>query len=103
MTRMIGDLIVKDPQSIEPQGVDWTDWLAEIGDSEIITASAYSITIGDDGGLTLSGDSIVTGDRKTQVLLTGGTRGVTYAVTNHITSSSGAQADGSFLVLVEPT
>lgn len=103
MSRMIGDTIVKDPQSKEPQGVDWTEWLAEIGPTVTITNSTYELSAGADEALTLSGPTIVVGAKKTQVVLEGGTLGESYRVTNHITTSLGNEADGSFLVLVEST
>lgn len=100
MSRRAGDLIVKDPQSVEPFGFDWTAWLAEIGVSETISTSTYTVT-GQDGVLTTASPSIVTGNLKTQVKLVGGTAGRRYTLTNHIVTSSGFADDRSCSVLVQ--
>lgn len=93
-------LIVKDPDSVEPRGFDWTDWLAELGSGVTITASTFTLTGGPDAVLTLSNPSIVTGGFKTQVQLNAGTVGGRYTVTNHITTSTSMQDDRSFVVYV---
>lgn len=98
MSRKPGDQITKDPDSIEPQGFDWTDWLEELGDSVTISTSTWAVS--PTGGITLSGDSIITGSLKTQVTLTGGTVHRRYTVTNRIVTSSGVHDDRSFVVLV---
>jgi len=102
MSRRPGDLIQKDPSSIEPQGFDWTTYLAELGALVIISASTWTVStiVGDAAPMTLSGDAIVTGSLKTQVTLTAGSVGYKYTVTNHITTSSGVQDERSFKVLV---
>ena len=93
-----GCLKQKDPDSIEPRGFDWTDWLAEIGASETISSSSWVVS--PTGSITLSSSSIVTGAKKTQVKLTGGTVGTKYTLTNSIVTSSGYHDDRSFFVLV---
>lgn len=95
--RRPGGLITKDPSSIEPQGFDWTLYLAELGADTIVT-STYVAT---PTGLTLSGASIVTGALKTRITLAGGIVGQRYVVTNHIVTSSGVEDDRSFVVLVQ--
>ena len=100
MSRSAGDLIVKDPQSVEPFGFDWTAWLAEVDDAETIATSTYVVT-GPDGVLTTSSPSIVTGSLKTQVKILGGTAGRRYTLTNHIVTSSGCADDRSCYVLVQ--
>ncbi len=94
-----GALIVKDPQSIEPMGMDWTAWLAELGDAVTISTSTWAVS--PTGSLTLSSPSIVTGSLKTQVKLSAGTLGLHYTVTNHIVTSDGSADDRSFFVLVQ--
>jgi hypothetical protein len=90
----------KDPQAANwPKGIDWTRYLALLGADEVIAASTWSRT-GDDTALILSSASIVTGARKTQVRMAGGTVGVSYLVTNHITTSSGVEDDRSFTIVV---
>jgi hypothetical protein len=101
MSRRTGSLIVKDPQSIEPQIMNWTDWLAELSAGETISVSTWAIT-GTDAILTYSAATVVTGSLKAQLKLTGGTVGVRYTVTNHIVTTPGNyQDDRSFFVLVE--
>ncbi len=58
MPRRPGDLVVKDPSSIEPQGFDWTAYLAELGAGVTISVSTWAVV---PVGLTLSNPSIVTG------------------------------------------
>lgn len=91
-------MIRKDPESIEPQGFDWTSFLAELGEGEMVSSSSWSVT---GSGLELSGSTIVSGNLKTVVTLTGGTPGRKYRVTNHIVTSSGVEDDRSFFVLIE--
>jgi hypothetical protein len=101
MSRKAGDLIVKDPQSIEPQIMNWTDWLAELSAGETISVSTWAIT-GADAALTYSAATIVTGSLKAQLKLAAGTVGLRYTVTNHITTTPGGYADDrSFHVLVQ--
>lgn len=101
MSRKTGSLIVKDPQSVEPQIMDWTDWLAELSAGETISVSTWAIS-GADAGLTYSAATIVTGSLKAQLKLAAGTIGLRYMVTNHITTTPGGYVDDrSFIVLVE--
>jgi hypothetical protein len=97
MSRAPGCLYLKDPDSIEPYGFDWTDWLAEIGASETVSTSTWASS---PSGLTLTSGAIVTGSKKTQITVAGGTSG-TYVVTNSIVTSSGYEDDRSFYVLVQ--
>ena len=102
MSRRLDVLIEKDPSSIEPQGLDWTDYLAELGSGVTISTSTWSVSTitGDAAPLTLSAPTIVTGDLKTQVTLTAGTLGFKYTLTNRIVTSSSVQDERSFRVLV---
>lgn len=95
-------LKVKDPDATAPQGFDWTDYLALLGSGVTIANSTWSRS-GADADLTIVSSSIVTGGLKTQVLLSDGTPGVTYTVTNRIitTSSPAVTDDRSFELLVE--
>jgi hypothetical protein len=95
MSRRPGDLIIKDPQSTEPQGFDWTSYLAELGASVTIQTSTWSITGADWADspapatiLTAANPSIVTGGLKTQVHLAAGTAGRKYTVTNRIVTNT---------------
>ncbi len=89
-------LFLKDPNSTEPFGFDWTTYLAEIGASETITTSTWSST---PTGLTLSAGSIVTGSKKTQITAAGGIEGTRYTLTNRIITSSSYTDDRSFVVI----
>lgn len=102
MSRKPGDLIVKDPSSDEPQGFDWTAWLAELGASVTIQTSTWTVT-GSDSVLTTHDPSVLSGNLKTQVYLAAGTLGVRYTVTNRVvTNSSPAVTDErSFEVLIQ--
>ncbi len=95
-------LKVKDPQATVPEGFDWTPYLARLGADVTISTSSWTRT-GSDTALTLANPSIVTGSRKTQVMLAGGTPGLTYTVTNRIKTSSTPEVtdERSFEVLVE--
>ena len=94
-----GLTFTKDPDSNEPRGLDWTLYLAAIGENETIADSDW--TVDPTGDLTLNSPSIVTGAKKTQVRYADGTAGETYTVTNRITTSSGVIDDRSFLVRVK--
>ncbi len=95
--RQPGQLIQKDPDSIEPQGFDWTEYLAEIDDAEQVVTSTWTVS---PSSLTLSGSTIVTGGLRTKVTLADGDVGVKYIVTNHIITTSGVEDDRSFSVKV---
>lgn len=81
----------KDPDAILDYAVDWSRWLA--GDT--IAASVWIVPT----GLTkVSETSTAT---KAIVWLLGGSAGVTYTVTNRITTAAGRTEDRSFTVRVE--
>lgn len=95
-----GGLTTKDPNSIELFTFDWD--AEHLAASVTITTSSFTIS-GPDANLTQDNASILSGSRKTQVRLTGGTAGATYTVTNRIvTNETPAQTkDASFKVLIE--
>ncbi len=102
MSRTPGELILKDPASIEPYGFNWTAYLADIGVGETIIASTYAVTPSvSPPDLALSGDGVLPGNLMTVVTLTGGTVGTRYRVMNHITTTTGVVDERSFYVLVE--
>lgn len=110
MGRRVAGLYVKDPQSSEPYGFDWTIELAALG--ETIATSTYEIvsdSINFDGdtedpcALTLTGTGIVSGNLKTAGTLGGGTLGRRYTITNRIVTGSGASLDKHERVLVQNT
>jgi hypothetical protein len=96
-----GSLVIADPQAANwPKGIDWTAYLAYIDAAETIVTSTWTVS-GADDDLTVDVDSIVVGALKTQLRLSGGTVGLRYVVTNHITTSSGVEDDRSFTVLIQ--
>lgn len=85
--RKPGSLVLKDPSSDEPQGFDWTLWLAELGAGVVIGTSTWTIT-GVDAVLTKHDETIVSGAKKTQAYFAAGTSGKKYVVTNHVITNS---------------
>lgn len=81
----------KDPDAILDYAVDWSRWLA--GDT--IAASVWLVPT----GLTKVSDSNTA--TRAIVWLSGGSAGVTYTVTNRITTAAGRTEDRSFAVRVE--
>lgn len=105
MSRKPGDQITKDPASDEPQGFDWTAWLAELGASFEIQTSTWTIA-GPDAVLTQHDGSIITVGGlklKSQVYLAAGTSGGYYTVTNRVVTNSSPPVtdERSFFVLVQ--
>lgn len=100
--RAPGMLITKDPQSVEPQGMDWTSYLAELGVGVEISSSVWSVA-GPDAVLTTSNPTVLVGNQKTQVFLNAGTVGKKYTVTNRITTNTSPVVidDRSFYVLIQ--
>ena len=92
-----GDVCIKDPDATQwAKGIDWTDYCEER--STTITSSDWEIS--PVGSLTNYADSIVTGNLKTQIKLSGGTVDSEYTVTNRITTAAGGIDDRSFTVRV---
>jgi hypothetical protein len=105
--RRPGDLITKDPDAVDAEGFNWTDWLAELSaflsTPETIVTSTWAVTApaGDATPITKTGETVTDAGRRTQVTLLGGTLGRKYTITNHIITSNGISAeDASFKVLV---
>ena len=75
----------QDPQDKLDRTFDWSQWLTG---GETISTSTWSVT---PSGPTTSSLSNTT--TTATVWLTGGTAGQVYAVTNHIITSAGREAD----------
>jgi hypothetical protein len=92
MSKIPGDLLLKDPQSVEPYTFDWTAYLAELGDDVVIEYSEFFIDpIGADESpseLEMSEEEILPDQLRTRLFLSGGTRGKAYTLTNRITTNS---------------
>lgn len=104
-----GELVVQDPSDIRVYEVDWdTENLPVTSPTTVtITTSTWTITAISpsltDTALLKDNESIVTGNRKTQVRLSVGTLGQTYEISNKIvTSETPAQTkERSFRVRIE--
>jgi len=83
----------KDPDAVLDYSVDWDAWLS--GDT--ITSSQWIVT-GQDSDLVV--DSEANSTTAATVWLSGGTLGVTYTVTNRITTGEGRTDDRSIAVTV---
>jgi hypothetical protein len=76
--------IEKDPDAVLDYPFDWTDWLADIGDS--IASAVIECEPADDSS-TLANPQTDVSATKVTAWLGGGTVGKTYRVTCHITTS----------------
>jgi hypothetical protein len=81
----------KDPEAVLDYSVDWTRWLAgdEIATSEWIVAA----------GITKASET--NSPTKATVWLSGRAAGLSYSVTNRITTTGGRTEDRSFMIRVE--
>jgi len=87
ITIVPGALVTKDPADVKVYEFDWdADNLAA---SVTIATSAFSVFVSPTtaDALTIDNASILSGSRKTQVRLAGGTIGARYAVNNRIVTS----------------
>lgn len=105
ITVRAGGLVTKDPADIKVYVVDWDTENLAVGAT--IVTSTWTITAVAPGvadtALTKDSESLVTGNRKSQVRLLGGTVGQTYEIANKIvTSETPAQTkERSFRVLIQ--
>ena len=99
-----GGLAIKDPADISVYQFNWD--ARHLAPAVTITGNTFTITairpVGDTA-LTKDNESVVTGNRKTQLRLTGGTVGAKYRIDNRIvTNETPAQTkERSFYVQVE--
>lgn len=100
-----GDQATKDPSDIKVYIVDWDT--ANLGATVTISTSTWTITpispSQSDANLTKDNESLLAGNRKTQVRLTAGTLGQLYEIANKIvTNETPAQTkERSFRVLIQ--
>ena len=99
-----GGLVTKDPNSVEVFTFDWDQ--EELAASVEITTSDFFITCPNEAvplNLTSDNETILTGNRRTSLRLSGGTAGKRYTVTNRIvTNETPSQTkDASFTVKIE--
>ena len=102
---MIVTRVAKDPDSILSYGWDWANFGSNDGTStdpgwlqgDTISTSSWTIT-GDDA--LLVNDSDANTSTQATVVLSGGTIGQTYLVTNHIVTAAGYEEDRSMSVYI---
>lgn len=84
---------LKDPDSTTDYTVDWSDYLAT---GEAISLSAWGVT---PTGVTVDSDTNTT--TSATALVSGGTEGVVYKVTNEIVTDQGRTVQRSVYLRVE--
>jgi hypothetical protein len=89
---MMARTYTKDPDATLNYGHGWGDWLET---PDTIVGSLWLLA---PDGLTQSGSTFT--DTDTAVRLSGGTVGVTYTVTNRVTTAAGLVDDRSFRVWI---
>lgn len=106
MSRKPGDLILKDPQSVEPYTFDWTAYLLELGEDVLIeTHELFIDPVGAESpaALVIDSDSILAGNRKVQLWFSGGTKGSVYTLTCRMTTNSTPPATDDRSVKIKVT
>ena len=81
----------KDPDATLDYLIDWSDWL----DDDTISTSTWTVA----DGITQEAGATKTATTTT-VWISGGTAGMSYAVTNHIVTTAGREDDRTFVVRV---
>lgn len=80
----------KDPDAILSYGFNWTEWL----NGDTIATSDWLLPSG------ITEDSASNTTTATQIIISGGTAGTSYVVTNRITTAGGLTEDRSFTLQV---
>jgi hypothetical protein len=82
------DRIDKRAGESEPRGFDWTYWLDSFAPTttETVSTSTWAVR-GPDAALATSSPGIVTGAKKTQVVLSGGSVDAVYELENTVTTT----------------
>ncbi len=91
-------VVTKDPNAVLDYGLDWSEDLA---DGDTISASAWTVTSPADPTLVVGSTGLFVPSHTsttTTVWLSGGTAGVTYKVTNHVTTAESRQDDRTLTV-----
>lgn len=78
----------KDPDAVLPYTIDWSDWLG----SDTIASSTWTTPAGITEESTSSTTTVAT------ILLSGGTSGTSYVLTNRITTAAGLTEDRSIQI-----
>lgn len=88
-------LYLKDPQSRVDYGFAWDGY----ADGQVVTASLWTVTPQEEGGVMVEADGFDAG--ATSVRLSGGREGHVYAVTNRVTLSDGQVEERSLTIRAE--
>lgn len=83
---MVAKTFIKDPDSSLDWTIDWTNWL---GSGRTVASSDWTVP----SGLTEVSASIDSAGLMTTIVLSGGTAGTTYEVTNTVTLDNGYIAE----------
>lgn len=87
--------VLIDPQSVLDYEFDWSDWLGE-GDS--ISTHAWSISPANEG---TPSQPVLTSETQSAVKVSACEVGKVYRLTDHITTTSGLEADRSVILRCE--
>lgn len=86
----------KDPDAVLDYGFDWSDFLGD----DTIASSTWTLSAGNpDTDLEI--DSNLHTDTLTTVWVSGGSLNKTYALTNHVTTSSGREDDRTLKIRIK--
>ena len=92
-------LVPKDPDSVVDYGRKWAEWLS---DTDIIIASQWIIaTTENPVTLVIESDGINEGGKTTSFWVSGGLAGMTYKLTNRITTNDGRIEDRTGILRVQ--
>lgn len=84
---VIGSYIDKDPHAQLTYTVDWSDWLP--ASTTLSTGTFTASTIANDANPLSIGATAIIDQNKSTVIISGGTAGEIYTVTNSITTNNG--------------
>lgn len=93
---MSPEIIEKDPEEVKIHTFDWTRGLNT--DAVVQGTNTWSVS---PSGPTFSSQTIQAGGLKTSALISGGTAGEIYIVTNRVTTSDGETLEESGTLKVE--
>lgn len=91
----------KDPDAVLDYGFDWgADGNGWLNEGDTIATSTWSLTHEDDDG-ELVVDSDSKDDETTAAVVSGGTLGRTYWLTNHIVTAAGLEDDRTIEITIQ--
>lgn len=89
----MSDIFVKDPDSKLDYTVNWAAWLG----TDTIASSAWVVPTG------LTQVSVSSTTTTATIVISGGTAGQTYMITNRITTTQGRIDDRTAIIYIAPT